>query len=41
VRDVFAAQLTRRGGRLQEDDLIDLRNPRWNVSGTLPLSCRP
>jgi 2',3'-cyclic-nucleotide 2'-phosphodiesterase (5'-nucleotidase family) len=40
ARDVFAAQLTRRGGRLREADLIDLRNPRWNVLGTLPISCR-
>jgi 2',3'-cyclic-nucleotide 2'-phosphodiesterase (5'-nucleotidase family) len=40
ARDVFAEQLRKRGGRVRQEDLIDLANPRWTYPGTLPVTCR-
>jgi 2',3'-cyclic-nucleotide 2'-phosphodiesterase (5'-nucleotidase family) len=39
-RDVLADYLTKRGGTLREEQLIDRNNPRIVIDGTLPLDCR-
>jgi 5'-nucleotidase len=39
-REVVVEYLTRRGGRLNEEQLIDNRNPRWTFPASLPVTCR-
>jgi 5'-nucleotidase len=39
LRDVIADWLTRRGGHIREDKLVDAKNPRWSYPGALPLKC--
>jgi 2',3'-cyclic-nucleotide 2'-phosphodiesterase (5'-nucleotidase family) len=39
VRDVVADWLRQRGGRIREDQLIDLNEPRWRYPGSLPMRC--
>ncbi len=38
-RDVFAEYLSRRGGELREDQLLDTGNPRLSVSSRPPITC--
>jgi 5'-nucleotidase len=40
VRDVAADWFRRRGGRMREVDLVDRKNPRWQVPGQVPLKCQ-
>jgi len=39
ARDVLAEYLRRRGGRLREEQLVDLQNPRITYPGSLPVTC--
>ena len=40
ARDVVAEWLRRRGGRLQEAQLVDPSHRRWMHTGALPMDCR-
>ena len=39
-RDVVVEQLSKRGGTLREEALINPENPRWTFPGPLPVACR-
>jgi 5'-nucleotidase len=39
-RDVIVDQLSKRGGRLREEALINHASPRWTFPGPLPVACR-
>jgi hypothetical protein len=39
ARDVFANYLERRGGRLSEEQLRDVANPRLALPGAQPVTC--
>lgn len=39
VRDLVAEQISRRGGQLRADDLVDRHQPRWPPSSSLPFRC--
>jgi hypothetical protein len=39
ARDVLAEYLRNRGGRLREEQLVDLQNPRITYPGSLPVTC--
>lgn len=39
VRDVIVEALSRRGGVLREDELIDPANPHWILPGPRPVTC--
>jgi hypothetical protein len=40
VRDVVVDSLRHRGGTLREEQLISTTNPRWNLPGRAPVTCR-
>jgi len=40
ARDLVAEWLKRRGGRMREDELVSVGNPRWVFPGALPVDCR-
>jgi 5'-nucleotidase len=39
ARDVLADYLTKAGGRLREEQLVDAAHPRLTYAGTLPVTC--
>jgi 5'-nucleotidase len=39
-RDVIVEQLSKRGGTLREESLINPDRPRWTFPGPLPVACR-
>ena len=40
VRDIVVDSLRKRGGTLREEQLVDPANPRWNLPGKAPVTCR-
>lgn len=40
VRDSVAEWLRRRGGRMREEELVNVDNPRWVFPGALPVDCK-
>jgi 5'-nucleotidase len=39
ARELIAAWLKKRGGRLRQEQFMDVRNPRWRYPGELPVVC--